>query len=915
PYFYDGSTFNMNGGIFRSKKGLVVSGNDTFQATGGLVEIVNDSWDTHLEVHDGNYFYDLKVDALTNDVDLFCNIEVMNNFDILSGIVITSNSTFIHNDFNIDGSFEMGNDAETVVHNNLNISGNLKMGNGSDILAVENNIYWLNGSTDMITDGFINLYGDWYYNDGTDAQLGTGNMVNFVGSGSQLIYNFDDNASFGNVTIDKPDITPVWLDNSSTHDFQIDGDLTLTNNSRLQVQSNTLTVDGTLDIENGSKMYLEHTGGELINNSDFTLNGELDVDGGDVSLNGYLKVWSDGVLTIDDGSFIIVQSNNQGGILGTYNQSAGLFQTDSVFRVYSSATINITGGIIRSNNFDAEYANTFQPSGGAVEIQTDNISYSSIECSNGNYFNKLSICPTSGGGAYLESDIIVQNDLEITSGQLWFKDFEATVNNDAIIYGGLLMEDSSDILNVANDITWFSGSSSSGVTNGNINVYGDWYFNDGTDAQLGTGNTVNFIGSENSTIYCNDDNACFGSFNINKDTSGDKVTIFDNDVCRAAGDFDISGGYILMGDLSSLEIGNALNINNGGKFDAGANDDACTITKYGTDPYAFNVNSGGTIDASSTVFEYMNSNGVNVKSGATVDATTLFMDCIFCNGETGGTLLTIDNDQDITIDNVEFYAGARDATYNITKNENQGHVTITNASGDLVGPAYENDMYDRIDWTGYAPDLTITNVVWSDTSSCICSVIDVDVTVKNIGDAASEGCVLDLYYNLDAPPSPTQSGQKYSAVPVIDPGDSLVLNFDQICTDTTGTWHSYFQIDTDQEVTESNEDNNIWGPDTINWEPLPLISDLTISYNTTTGEVELNWTYPDSADYYNIYQDTNPNFTPGPGNFVGSILGNSYAEIPPGDKCFYKVTAVKTCPAPVVSNNKNSSQRNNLMLK
>jgi len=74
---------------------------------------------------------------------------------------------------------------------------------------------------------------------------------------------------------------------------------------------------------------------------------------------------------------------------------------------------------------------------------------------------------------------------------------------------------------------------------------------------------------------------------------------------------------------------------------------------------------------------------------------------------------------------------------------------------------------------------------------------------------------------------------------------------------------------------------------------LSEIDDVVISYNNGTEEVELNWSYPVIADSFFIYRDTDPYFTPNPGNKIASTTSTSYSEPASENKYFYKVTAVK----------------------
>ena len=867
-------TLNMSDGLYQTVEALhimssantTVSGgmlrcgsfyaeySGTFQPTNGIVEIHSDNGTYRvIECSNGNYFSNLSI---TSTIDygggyLFSDITVQNDLEITTGKLWFD--TF-----------------EATVNNDVNIYGELRMLDSSDILNVGNDIDWYSGSSSVeLTNGAINVSGDWYFYDGTNAQLGTGNTVNFVGSGSQLVYNYDADAAFGSVTVDKPDTMPVWLHNDSTQDFRIDGDLTLTNTSRLQIESNTLTVDGTIDIENGSTMYLEDVGGELINNSDFDLNGELDVDGGDVLIHGEFELASTGILTIDGGSF--VEDNMDGTrrkIYGTFNISDGLFEiTNNGITILASSIDNITGGTIRIKSILASNANTFQPSAGIVEMVGTSCS---IQINSTNNFYDLII----GDDTYSTTDIQIDHDLIINNGQLSISDVVLNVENNVDIYDQLMMTVSSTVLNIGNDITWYS-SSTDYILNGTINVYGDWYFYDGTDAQLGTGNTVTFVGSENSNLYCEDADACFGNLVVEKDASDDRVTITDNpmvtwDAARVAGNFDINVGCFSLYDLAKLEIGSTLNVNSGGELETWNS----IITKYGTGYYDFNVEAGGIINSDSNIFEYVNSEGVNIKSGAII-SSYLFWNCTFRYGEPGGTLLTIDNDQTLTFYDVHFNESLRDAVYNVTKNVDAGEITFSGSTGNFDGPDYEDDPYNRLHWSGFsAPTVTtdtITNI--DETTATGGGNVTADggsfVTARGVCWSESSNPTIADDFTTDG----TGTGTFVSSITGLDP-------------DT----HYYVRAYATNGV-DTSYGNEVEFTTTSSTPPDPP-TNLTIEIVGT--DVVVSWDGVAGADSYKVYSSDDPYESYATWDFEEEVTATTWSETIPADKKFYYVTANET---------------------
>jgi hypothetical protein len=78
--------------------------------------------------------------------------------------------------------------------------------------------------------------------------------------------------------------------------------------------------------------------------------------------------------------------------------------------------------------------------------------------------------------------------------------------------------------------------------------------------------------------------------------------------------------------------------------------------------------------------------------------------------------------------------------------------------------------------------------------------------------------------------------------------------------------------------------------------PLSPIQDLVIQRAAALGaDVLLNWTAVTGAALYTIYRDTDPLFTPGPGNQIGTSATNSFTDVGavglPAVKYFYNVTS------------------------
>jgi len=358
---------------------------------------------------------------------------------------------------------------------------------------------------------------------------------------------------------------------------------------------------------------------------------------------------------------------------------------------------------------------------------------------------------------------------------------------------------------------------------------------------------------------------------------------------------------IVSGSTLSVGNDNFMNINNTGRMEIIGTSGNMSAINGNTGHYFFNVQSGGTIAAEYAIFEQMRPDGLNIMNGSLVDPDYPFYNCIFRNGISGGTLLTINNDQELTIDSAYFPPNTWSGASNVKKTVNQGLVYFHDATGEFQGASYENDPYDRIFWTSSSDiDLLITDAVWSEISLYAGDSSTLTVTILNTGFIDIPASVyLDLYYNLDSPPATMTAGDQYTSISSLPPGEEV--SFDFIVENyNSGDWNSWLQIDTDMAVVETDETNNIFGPVPITWLGLPTIDDLCIECIQSTGTIHLSWSYPIWVTTFNIYRSTDPYFTPGPENKIirPDDISPEYSESITDERCFYRIKAERT---PVVT--------------
>lgn len=385
-------------------------------------------------------------------------------------------------------------------------------------------------------------------------------------------------------------------------------------------------------------------------------------------------------------------------------------------------THDITGGTIRTIGGLTVYRSDFTPAGGVFEFYGSNDRFISVAIGSQLQhvtINKSGKAATTaipeeplydersgmmlGDGSRannitLDTDVTILGNLNITAGSLTINDKTLTVNNNCFIYGTLNVTNASDVFNAGT-------------------LFYNWLeFKSGSTANITDGTIMNGYPVEVNN-----------NFTVNKGeirTAYSLVKILGNLEINNGGNLTVnSGGGIAMGASRSITV------NNGGKIELnGVLSNPALVTRISSGNYAFNIESGGTIAAEYGLFEHMNSGGINIKSGAIVDPDHSFNNSTFRNGASGGRLLTVNNNQNFTVNNAIFPSNTWGGTYNVYKNINSGIVTFSNATGAFSGSAHEYDPYNRIFW-GDEPLVHTIQVPagWSGLSSYIMP-LNTDIT-------------------------------------------------------------------------------------------------------------------------------------------------------------------------------------------
>ncbi len=113
-----------------------------------------------------------------------------------------------------------------------------------------------------------------------------------------------------------------------------------------------------------------------------------------------------------------------------------------------------------------------------------------------------------------------------------------------------------------------------------------------------------------------------------------------------------------------------------------------------------------------------------------------------------------------------------------------------------------------------AADLVIESVSTTPAQPAIGQPVAVTVTVKNQGNLAAGGFVVDFYKDRGAAPAPGLTGDIRCAIAALAPAASAQCA-GTVTYAAAGTFNAWAQVDTAQVVAESDEGNNVAGPRAI----------------------------------------------------------------------------------------------------
>lgn len=558
--------------------------------------------------------------------------------------------------------------------------------------------------TENITGGTIRTAGG-FWGQSSDFSPDYG-IMEFYGSTDANIY-----------TINACHLNDVIINKSTKESTKVNSQVKTNVNPLIDERSGKPLGDGTKSNTINQAGFLDINGSLVINNGVLNSNGHnIQIEGnwtnnvGDAGFNestgwvifdGYNKIAD---IQTNETFNNLMLSNASGGIFGLtfmdginvnvnndldlqwstleMNQSSELHVGGDVF-IAGGAGLNVDDGYnvlsVGGNWTNENYSNTqyygFWPGGEEITFDgvTDQIINTNAPEEN---FTNVIINKTAG---YFRpnDDIQIYGGLQILDGDWW--DYVAGLTHSW--YGNILIQASGNYY--PQGITQFKGSTS------------QYYNNNGGIAMFG-----DVIIDKSGVLYLNSDLVVF---NDHTTIVEEGILNLNGHIYKATGWVDIKDGSEIIVDAgASLSLGHRLFVYTGGQLTTiGESGNKALVYNdaFGQD-YSIEI-FGGTISANHTIFEDLAPTGLWVHDGSFIDPVNSFNNCSF-DGYTspaGSTWLIIDNNEDITIDNISFpnNPGGANAS-NIGKNMSHGHITITNASGAFAGPAFEYDPYDRIDW-------------------------------------------------------------------------------------------------------------------------------------------------------------------------------------------------------------------------
>lgn len=679
------------------------------------------------------------------------------------------------------------------------------------------------GVTTSITGGDIYVRKNFISHNGIFQA--TGGTVTLYGD---TITDIDGSPTFYNLVIDKDPGYMVHMEVDSllvTNDLTIDG-------GYLDPENQPVYVGGNWTNNIGDGGFIEGTSTVTLDgaNSSDILTDEIFYDlVVDKSGPGYdaLDLATGITVTIEDDLRILdggVEMNNNSTLLVG---DTLYIELDAGLNANSDPGLSIEAGgdWINNNTYYNTAGTGFSPGTSLVTFNGPGSGSVTFGGDKESFYNVTLFRPNDT--LYLQDSVEISGDLYIPYGVL-----NAETGGHLTLWGDLTLESGGKVYECP---VTFTGTADQLVThNSTGSVYGEIVVNKeatgrgdppGGKQRSGpgtepAGESTTGDGSRAQTLTFANDVSLAG----NADLIIEEGTLNCNDITlQLSGNLDIrNGGTFSMSPGGTIEIGgssNKISVNNGGIFETlGTGANGILVTYRDTDPFGgVIVRDGGTIRSRYTWFENMVDSAVFIADGALIDPAAPLDWCRFEDGESGGTMLTINNDQALTLEGLDFGNNSWGGNYNIAKLTDQGRLTMVNIYGPFAGPLHENDPNNRIDWPDEGTWLGNVSSDWNAASNWM------------------YGLIPDL--NRDAiipggrPNDPHITSESSCRNLVLQQGATLTLS-ERLSVNENADISGTVILDTDSESTLDVDEN-------ITWKAGSQCTDIPNTYILTNGD----WTF------------------------------------------------------------------------
>jgi hypothetical protein len=658
------SSISINMNASSSFQNLVLNGsNSTFFVNGSIVNIYGNltlQAGTYYP-NTGNYIHYLR-----------------GNFVNTGGVYNTSTT----GTFNLSGT---GNQSVTYgVFSNLTLSGsgtkttsdtcrvmgNLLVGGGSTLAASSGSTWDLRGNATINSGGFFNDGGNMHLFYGT-TWTGTGGCIQntgtirFMRTGTQNL----NSGTFNNLLFDGTGAKVMNGNVGVYADVTMSPTISYLNLNTFSLSS--LNALGTFSMPAGGNLYVRGAANCPANFADYDINTTSNTYY-DVLLNQQIGAVSYGNL--------ILNTATTKSLSGNTTVKGNLTINTSTLDVTAANHTLFVGGNFNNNNTGSFLCNQGEVvfNGGSAAIQgnaNSSIQYIYLGTSGVKTFFSLTVNRSSG------LQVQVNNNNVSLLGNLRIQGGDFTINGNT--------------MNIAGDMISILG---------NILPSGTFVFNNssGSISSLRTNastlNNLTINTTNGSSVVLQDGLSINGNFNLQAGTFNGSG--YDVNLGVGANTINIQGTYI-VGAGGKLGLGNGATctVQSGAFFELVGNSSSVARVTNTNAGGRYNFIVSGTIKASNYLFENMSTTGIRILSSGIIDNTLNLSDGTFTNGAPNGTYLVVDNAQVITMANVTFASNPGGSSRNVSKTLNSGTLTFSSYNGIFSGPTFENDGFNRINWT------------------------------------------------------------------------------------------------------------------------------------------------------------------------------------------------------------------------